>query len=194
MATLRMSLAYTTGKPGTGVVCGQWLVQWLAVSGKIFPPTSHWPLDLEAFISGCRIETHVEGISRQIDRNRIVNREVDCGNTRGIDPLYRDLLGLDGKIVFLDLAKYIVANVFVRLLQIGAIHQRHGLKIVLQAVIGQHNRGHLEQSDHHGCDHKKSHKRFDDSHSLKCAGQSQAQSSRPGLAAPLENVLLPRRS
>jgi hypothetical protein len=35
MATLRMSLAYSTGKPGTGVVRGQWLVvsSWWSVAG-----------------------------------------------------------------------------------------------------------------------------------------------------------------
>jgi hypothetical protein len=69
--------------------------------------------------------------------------------------------------VVLGPAEHIGPNVFVRLLKVGAIHHRDGLKIVLEAVIGQQGRSYLKKAHKDGGDRKKAQASFDNSHNLK---------------------------
>src|ERR1700684_1333077 len=73
--------------------------------------------ELETLISAGWIEVHVERIAREANRDRVIGRNIDSGQTRGVDALDCHLLRFDRKVVVFGLAEHIGPNVFVSLLQ-----------------------------------------------------------------------------
>ena len=128
---------------------------------------SRLELELETLISAGWIEVHVERIAREANRDRVIGRHIDSGQTRAVDALDCHLLRFDRKVVVFGLAEHIGPNVFVSLLQLGTVQHRDGLKIVLEAVIGQHRRSYLKKAHKDGRDREKAQTSFDNSHNLK---------------------------
>jgi hypothetical protein len=140
---------------------------------------------LETLISAGWIEVHVERIAREANRDRVVGRYIDSGQTRAVDALDCHLLRFDRKVVVLGLAEHIGANIFIRFLQIGAVHHRDSPEVVCKAVIGQHGRSYLKKAHKDGRDRKKTQTTFDNSHNLKLR-ETKAQRSGLGSQHPLK--------
>src|SRR5580700_6523728 len=155
-----MSLADTSDKP-----CKTWKADGISpavlnhlcrtVNAEMSQIAHGCRPELETLISAGWIEVHVERIAREANRDRVIGRHVDSGQTRGVDALDCHLLRFDLKVVVLGLAEHIDPNVFVRLLQIGTVQHRDGPKIVLEAVIDEHGRSHLKKAHKDGRDREK---------------------------------------
>jgi len=126
---------------------------------------SNWePVRLVLLVSAIWSEVHLEGIKRQVDRNRIIRRNVKRRHPGCVDALHGQLLRLDREVLILHPPHHVVADVVFRLLEIPRIHQRNIPEVILKTVIGHHGRSYLKAAHHHEEDHEKSTKRLKGSH------------------------------
>src|SRR6202030_3186233 len=99
---------------------------------------------LEAFIPARWTKVHVKGVAWQINRHRVVRRDINGHQARTPNALYRHLFWLDRQLVRFGFAEHIVANVFIRPQGISPCRHGNILEIILETVIREDGRSDLE--------------------------------------------------
>ena len=132
---------------------------------------------------------HVKGVAWQINRHRVLRRDINGHQARAPNALYRHLFWLDRQLVLFGFAEHIVTNFFIRPRGIGPCRHRNVLEIILETVIREDGRSDLEAGHYQSHDRKKSRQCLHTSHSKKLYREAGPfELSGPGLQHPLKII------